>query len=173
VCAAVLAAPLAAGAQSGGGYDLRWSTLDCGSTTPSSGGSYNLTGSIGQAAAAGASGGGYDLQGGLDAPTDAPPDLTEGTGPLVFELRGNRPNPFVTTTAIAFSLPHETKVTLRVYDLAGRRVRTVVDERLGPGRHQAVWDARDDSGRRVAHGIYFLRLQAGELHADRKLALVP
>jgi hypothetical protein len=163
-----------ASAQSGGGYDLTWSSLDCGSPTSSTGNSYSLRSSIGQAESGSLAGGGYTIQGGWAVPTDAPsPDVTDGAGPLVFRLHANSPNPFATTTAIAFNLPRETHVELRVYDLAGRRVRSILGRRLGPGRHQVVWDGRDDSGRRAAHGIYLLRLEAGEQRAHRKLALVP
>lgn len=161
-------------AQAGGGYNLTWSSLDCGSPTASTGPNYSLRSTIGQADAGALAGGAYSIQGGWAVPTDAPaPELTEGSSPLVFRLHGNSPNPFATTTSIAFSLPRETPVQLRVYDLAGRRVRNVLAGALGPGRHQVVWDGRDESGRRVAHGIYMLRLQAGELQAHRKIALVP
>ncbi len=161
-------------AQSGGGYDLTWSSLDCGSPTASTGNNYSLRSSIGQAESGSLTGGAYSIQGGWGVPTDAPsPEVTEGSGPLIFRLHGNSPNPFATTTSIAFSLPRETPVVLRVYDLAGRRVRNVLERPLGPGRHQVVWDGRDESGRRVAHGLYMVRLQAGELQAHRKLALVP
>jgi len=161
-------------AQSGGGYDLTWSSLDCGSAETSTGSNYSLRSTIGQAESGGLGGGAYSMQGGWAVPTDAPsPDVTDGTAPLVFRLHGNSPNPFVNTTAIAFTLPRETDVVLHVYDLAGRRVRAVLERRMGPGRHLVIWDGRDESGRRAAHGIYLLRLQAGELRAHRKLALVP
>jgi flagellar hook assembly protein FlgD len=107
-------------------------------------------------------------------PTDAPVwDVTGGAGPFVFRLHANTPNPFVTSTAIAFTLPRDTHVVMRVYDLAGRRVRQLLDRRLETGRHQVAWDGRDESGRRAAHGIYLLRLEAGELRANRKIAFVP
>ena len=174
VFASACATATSAGAQSGGGYDLTWSSLDCGSPTASTGNNYSLRSSIGQVESGALAGGAYSIQGGWAVPTDAPsPDVTEDSGPLVFRLHGNSPNPFATTTSIAFSLPRETPVQLRVYDLAGRRVRNVLERPLGPGRHQVVWDGRDESGRRVAHGIYMLRLQAGELQAHRKLAVVP
>ena len=161
-------------AQSGGGYALNWTSLDCGSPAASTGNSYSLRGSIGQAGSGSLAGGAYSIQGGWGVPTDAPaPDLTDGTGPLVFRLHSNFPNPFATTTAIAFNLPRELQVELSVYDLAGRRIRNLLMKRLVAGRHQVVWDGRDDAGRRVAHSIYVLRLEAGELRAHRKLALVP
>lgn len=165
-------------AQTGGGYALTWSSLDCGSPTTTSGAGYALRGTVGQADGGNLSGGAYVLHGGYwnggRTVTDAPPpDLTEGTGALVFRLQGNSPNPFTTSTAIAFNLGHEEQVELQVFDLAGRVVRHVLERRLGPGRHQVVWDGRDDSGVRTAHGIYMLRLRAGAFQARRKLALVP
>jgi hypothetical protein len=171
----VLGAWGTSGAQTGGGYDLTWSSLDCGSPVLSTGGSYTLAGTIGQPDVGGAAGGAYALNGGFRrAPTDAPPpDVEQGTGPLVFRLQGSSPNPFAKTTAISFSLKNEEQVEMRIYDLAGRVVRTVLDARLGGGHHQVVWDGRDDSGRHVAHGIYMLRLRAGDFQARRKLALVP
>ena len=168
----------AARTQSGGGYDLTWSSLDCGSSTASYGGSYSLGGTIGQADASSATGGSYSMQGGFLlsslTPTDVPPpELAGGAGALVFRLQGNTPNPFRSATAIAFSLARNENVSMRIYDLAGRLVRTVLSQPLGPGRHQVMWNARDDDGRRVAHGIYVLRLEAGSFQARRKLVLVP
>jgi hypothetical protein len=174
VGAVVLGAAAGAQAQSGGGYNLAWNSLDCGSATTSAGNNYSLRSTIGQAESGGLAGGAYTMQGGWAVPTDAPtPEVTDGTSPLVFRLHANTPNPFATTTSIAFSLPRETDVQLHVFDLAGRRVREVLARRMPPGRHQVSWDGRDESGRRAAHGIYLLRLQAGELRAHRKLALVP
>ena len=171
-----VASTTAARAQTGGGYDLTWSNLDCASTNPSSGGGYELGATIGQADAGNLAGGAYALQGGFwsssNQPTDAPPDTTEGSGPFVFRLQGNIPNPFTSQTSISFSLAREEDVRLRVYDLAGRVVRTVLESRLGAGRHQVAWDGRDDAGRSVAQGIYFLRLRAGSFKADRKMALL-
>jgi hypothetical protein len=172
--AAIVATATGASAQSGGGYDLTWNSLDCGSATTSAGNNYSLRSTIGQAESGATAGGAYSMLGGWSLPTDAPaPDVTEGAGPLVFRLHGNSPNPFTTATAIAFSLPREADVRLHIYDLAGRRVRDILERKLAPGRHQVIWDGRDESGRRAAHGIYLLRLEAGELRAHRKLALVP
>lgn len=77
-------------------------------------------------------------------------------------LGQNYPNPFREATTINYEVEHAAPVTLAVYDLLGRRVRTLVDERQGPGAHRAVWDGRDASGRPVASGTYFYRLRVGE-----------
>jgi flagellar hook assembly protein FlgD len=68
------------------------------------------------------------------------------------------PNPFDNTIALTIGLPDEGRVTVRVYDLMGRRVRTVVDSVLPAGWHQAGWNGDDDSGRSVASGLYIGRL---------------
>jgi agmatine/peptidylarginine deiminase len=73
-------------------------------------------------------------------------------------LRQNTPNPFNPTTEIAFDLPETAEVELAVYDVAGRKVATLVDGITEPGRHRASWNGTDDAGRSVASGVYFFRL---------------
>lgn len=77
-------------------------------------------------------------------------------------LEPGRPNPFGEGLRASFSLPARDRIRLAVYDIAGRRVRRLVDGERGAGRHEAVWDGRDESGRSVANGIYLLRLDTGE-----------
>ncbi len=76
-----------------------------------------------------------------------------------FVLEQNYPNPFNPITAIAFYLPHVSRITLHVYDIAGHRVRTLVSGSMSPGRHRVIWDGTDDSGRTVASGVYLYRLK--------------
>ena len=80
--------------------------------------------------------------------------------PARFEL-SVRPNPFNPTTTISYAVPIPGRVTLRVYDVRGAVVRTLVDGRKPAGEWSATWDGRDDSGRPSASGVYFVRLQAG------------
>jgi hypothetical protein len=88
-------------------------------------------------------------------------------------LHQNRPNPFNPTTTIHFDLAREGHVTLRVYDVGGRLVRTLVDERMSAGfDHRVVWSGLDEAGSPVASGIYFARLVAGEVTATRKLVML-
>lgn len=78
-------------------------------------------------------------------------------------LLDNRPNPFNPRTTIAFDLPKQESVSLRIFDVSGRLVRVLVDGDVTPGgRHESRWNGRDDDGRRVASGTYFYRLEAGE-----------
>jgi hypothetical protein len=91
----------------------------------------------------------------------------------VVALRQNNPNPFNPATEIAYTLARDAGVTLVVYDLAGRRVATLVSgDRQGAGPHTATWDGTDQEGRRVASGTYFYRLQAEGNLLTRKMVLV-
>ncbi len=89
------------------------------------------------------------------------------------ELLGNFPNPFNPRTTITFDLPRGETVTLGVFDVAGREVRSLVaDVHCGPGRHEVVWDGKDDAGGRVASGTYFCRIDAGGISETSKVVLV-
>lgn len=71
------------------------------------------------------------------------------------------PNPFNPRTAIQFTLPQSARVKLQIFNLSGQLLRTLVNEELPAGAHQRRWNARDESGRRVASGTYLYRLQVG------------
>ncbi|TES92857.1 MAG: T9SS type A sorting domain-containing protein [Candidatus Cloacimonadota bacterium] len=98
------------------------------------------------------------------------PDL-----PSKFSLRGCYPNPFSKTTMISFQCPvtgDKTEISLRIYDLSGRIVKTLVDEECRPGYYTAKWDGRDRTGKKVSSGIYFYRLNAGDFESVKKLILL-
>ncbi len=83
------------------------------------------------------------------------------------------PNPFNPSTTIAFALGEGMRVQLAVYDMAGKCVRSLVaGESVGAGRHEVVWDGRDDAGRGLASGTYFYRLDAGAVSSTRRMVLV-
>ena len=86
---------------------------------------------------------------------------------LRFKLLQNEPNPFGGGTVIGYSLPATGAVTLEVYDMTGRLVKTLVDEHQKSGLYQVRWDAQGQ-----ASGIYFYRLQAGGFTATRKMTLL-
>jgi uncharacterized repeat protein (TIGR01451 family) len=88
--------------------------------------------------------------------------------PTVYSLSTGRPNPFRDRVTIRFDLPAPGEASLVVFDVTGRRVRTIVSGRLDAGRYAPVWDGRDDAGSRVAAGVYFVRLQAADFTATRK-----
>jgi hypothetical protein len=90
-----------------------------------------------------------------------------------FALHQSVPNPFTgSATRIAFALPRASEATLRVFDVAGRLVRTLVSGSLPAGAHVADWDGRNETGGTVANGVYFYRLQAAGEFATKKLILV-
>ena len=92
--------------------------------------------------------------------------------PRVYSLNQNFPNPAADQTTIQYALPKESRVALRVYDVAGRLVTTLVDATEKAGYRRAVWDGKDSGGRAVAAGTYFYRLNAGTFSATRKLLLL-
>ena len=71
-----------------------------------------------------------------------------------------------------FELPGAASVSLAIYDVAGRRVRILVDERMPAGRHSVMWDGRDQRGLGVSSGIYFYRLRAKGFGDSRKMLLL-
>jgi hypothetical protein len=82
--------------------------------------------------------------------------------PLTFQLKQNYPNPFNPVTNIEFSLPQPGKVTLKIFNVLGEEVTTLVSENLPAGAHRYQWDTTLSAG--IASGIYFYRLKA--LHRD-------
>jgi len=87
-------------------------------------------------------------------------------------LRSPYPNPFTRTATVAFSIPAERSVRLRVFDASGALVRTLADAALAAGRHQFEWDGRNDHGRFAASGVYYLELQTGAETTRRQLVRV-
>jgi hypothetical protein len=91
-----------------------------------------------------------------------------GTAAPLFALAQNSPNPFRSGTTIGFSLPVDQRVSLRVFNVEGRLVRTLVDGPMTAGRAAVVWDGRDERGHRLSSGVYFYRLENGERSVTRK-----
>ena len=90
-----------------------------------------------------------------------------------FALYQNVPNPFNPTTSIRYDVPAAGgRVTLRVYDVSGRLVRTLVDGVQPPGDHTATWNGRNDHGNGVATGVYFYRMTAPGFETTRKMILL-
>jgi hypothetical protein len=98
-------------------------------------------------------------------------DVEVVTGTAVFDLAAS-PNPFRDASELRFSLPREDRVTLTVYDAAGRLVRRLVDGAAAAGSHVHRWDGRDDGGQRVAAGVYLARLQSSQEEMVKKLIRV-
>jgi hypothetical protein len=89
-----------------------------------------------------------------------------------YSLGQNTPNPFNPRTTISYSVADRTEVRIVVYDVAGRVVRTLVDEVREPGEYTALWDGKNDQNEALASGVYFIRLNAGTHTFWRKAALL-
>jgi hypothetical protein len=95
--------------------------------------------------------------------------------PEGYVLEGNYPNPFNPATTIRFSLANEARVSLVVFDVTGRKITTLVNDRqLAADRHEYLWNGEDTAGRVVASGVYFYRLivNAGESVQTRRMLLI-
>ena len=92
--------------------------------------------------------------------------------PAASYLSQNFPNPFNPRTRIEFGLDTSSRVSLAVYDAAGRLVRVVASRDYPAGQYAEFWDGKDGNGRAVASGVYFYRLDAGTITQTRKMVLV-
>jgi len=89
-----------------------------------------------------------------------------------YRLSQNYPNPFNPSTTIEFALPRSGEVRIDIFNILGRRMRTLVDRVMAPGRHLTTWDGRDDSGEEVASGVYFYRLESQDFVETKRMFLM-
>jgi hypothetical protein len=89
-----------------------------------------------------------------------------------WSLHQNAPNPVRSGTEITYEIAAAGRVTLEVYDVTGRAVRVIEAARKAPGRYVARWDGRNLAGERVASGVYFYRITAGDFQATRKMIVL-
>lgn len=94
------------------------------------------------------------------------------TSPETFQLSQNYPNPFNPETKIRYQLPNSGKVAIKVFNVLGRQVRVLVNEKKDAGFHEVIWNARDDSGLKVSTGIYYYLIIAGEFKETKKMVLL-
>ena len=92
--------------------------------------------------------------------------------PAVTAITGAAPNPFNPSTCISFALPEAGPCRVMLLDVAGKKVRTLVQERLEAGRHSVTWDGRNDAGRPMASGVYVVSLEASGRSDRLKITLV-
>jgi flagellar hook assembly protein FlgD len=92
---------------------------------------------------------------------------------MEFALKQNYPNPFNPSTLIRYQLPEQTNVTISIYDLMGRSVRTLIPgESQKAGYRQVLWNATNDLGQPVSAGMYIYTIQAGEFRQTKKMVLL-
>lgn len=165
LAAAVVVCALAAGAQ---GYDIPQSVIGSGGGQ-TSGPSHQLVGTVGQAAIGVVAGPsniheiGFWYQPGWILTGVEEVDAL----PTEFSLDQNQPNPFNPVTTIRFGVPDKARVTIMLYDVAGREVREIADDEFDPGFHERVLHA---SG--LSSGVYFCRMVSGSFTQSRKLLLL-
>jgi hypothetical protein len=102
----------------------------------------------------------------------APTAVLEQALPLATALAQNYPNPFNPETTIHFDLATESGITLRVFDMTGQVVRTLVRGSLPAGSYTELWDGRNELGVKVGSGVYFYELQAGSFSSKKKMTLL-
>ena len=100
-------------------------------------------------------------------------DWGDGGVPVEFALNQNYPNPFNPSTLIRYQLPEQTNVTISIYDLMGRSVRTLIPgESQKAGYRQVLWNATNDFGQPVSAGIYLFTIEADNYRATKKMLLL-
>jgi len=92
--------------------------------------------------------------------------------PIVYSLEQNYPNPFNPTTTIKFSLPESHLVSIKIYNMLGQEVRTLVNEQRNEGNHSIIWNGKDNSGNQLASGTYIYRIKAGDFTSTKKMILL-
>jgi len=100
-------------------------------------------------------------------------DTLVSDGATVAVAFGAYPNPFKGTTEIAFSVPVASTVSLKVYDVNGRLVRSLVDGSVAAGSHRVVWDGRTGAGSQTAPGVYLAVVKIGDRETASKMFLLP
>jgi len=93
--------------------------------------------------------------------------------PLVTVLDGNYPNPFNPETTISFSVTQNSDfVTLKIFNIKGQKIKTLINEILPAGNHSVVWDGTDDHDKKVSSGVYLYKMQAGNYLETKKMILM-
>ncbi len=92
--------------------------------------------------------------------------------PLTFALSRSQPNPFSSRVSVRYAVPRDVETKMAIYDVCGRVVKILIDGARVAGFHETGWDGRDENGRLMTNGVYFLRMKAGSWAASEKLLLV-
>ena len=94
------------------------------------------------------------------------------TLPIIFTLHQNYPNPFNPVTTLRYDLPENGLVTITIYDMLGKQVKTLMDLTQDAGYKSVIWDATNDYGKPVSAGVYLYQIQAGEFVHTKKMVLL-
>ncbi|KAF0151614.1 MAG: FG-GAP repeat protein [Ignavibacteria bacterium] len=92
--------------------------------------------------------------------------------PSAFTLDQNYPNPFNPSTVISYTLPKQSRVQIKIYDVIGNEVRSLIDEDKNAGKYNILWDSRNNTGSRVTSGVYFYKIFADGFTETKKMVLL-
>ena len=92
--------------------------------------------------------------------------------PSEFALGQNYPNPFNPMTRLDYLLPRRSDVSIRVYNMLGQEIITLLEQEQSYGKYSVLWNGLDKSGKQVASGVYFTELRAGSIRKTRKMLLL-
>ena len=98
--------------------------------------------------------------------------IAEDLIPVEFAIHQNYPNPFNPVTTLRYDLPEQTYVNIIIYDMLGRKIRTLINEQQDPGYKSLIWNATNDYGKPVSAGIYLYQIQAREYISTKKMDLL-
>jgi hypothetical protein len=103
---------------------------------------------------------------------EPPKAYVGGDIPTKIELSPSFPNPFNASTEIKYSLPFEHQVSITIFDILGRKIRTLIEENQQPGYKSVIWDGRNDHGEPVSSGIYLYRLTVADMVITKQMTLL-
>jgi flagellar hook assembly protein FlgD len=92
--------------------------------------------------------------------------------PTDFKVEQNYPNPFNPSTTIKYALPMEALVTVRIYNMLGQEIKTLVNNNKPAGSYSVMWNGDDNFGNKVSSGAYIYTVKAGEYFTNKKMLLI-
>jgi hypothetical protein len=99
-------------------------------------------------------------------------DVTDEALPVSYELFQNYPNPFNPSTIISYALPRASFVTIKIYDMLGREVKTLVNSEQNAGILNVQWNGENDFGSKVSSGAYIFMIKTGDFFQAKKMILL-
>jgi len=107
-----------------------------------------------------------------DIQTSVGSNLTDGSSPATYKLSQNYPNPFNPTTTIQFDVPQTSHVTIKIYNILGKEIKTLINRDINAGSYEVIWNGKDKLNQPVASGMYFYQMTGGEFRMTRKMILL-
>ena len=98
--------------------------------------------------------------------------INEELLPEVFALHQNHPNPFNPVTTLRYNISENSLVTIAIYNILGKEVKTLINQTQDTGYKSVIWNATNDYGKPVSAGIYLYQIQAGEYMQTKKMVLL-